>query len=150
MSVETSGKVFRLVRLRRFQEQRASADLRTGLVEAMRTEAALLDAERKVKDMESWKARPDSLGALDLGAYQAVLAYEYEAMTEQDECEKNHEQSLIRRDEATRHYVNAASATKVAEQRRDRRVSEARDKGEKNDFDQLSDLLLGVREKEHG
>lgn len=149
MGVETGDKVFRLVRLRRFQEQRASADLRAGLSEAARTESALREAGSKVEGVALWKARPDGLGALDLDTYQAALAYEHEAMIEQSACKQDHERSLLRCEEATGRYIDAASATKVAEQRHGRHAAEAHEQAEKRGFDQLSDLL-GSLEKKNG
>ena len=143
------SKVQRLVRLNKFREDLAGGVLRQAISDQLNARENHQSASNAVDQLGAWKARSSTASGLDLGFYGAVLEMEQSAMARADQLRLEMLDCEKRADQAQDALIDAASATRAAENRGQREQTLAKTTQEKRTYDQVSDLLLGNREKKN-
>lgn len=143
------NKMQKIVRLNQFREELANGVLRNAIHEQAQTINKHEDAVNAVESLGQWKAQKQADGGLDLALYNAVLEHEHHAMLQEDRLKREVEGAKRATSAAQKKMVEAASATKVSEQRQSRQNKHAELETEKHDFDQMTDVWLNNRERTH-
>lgn len=143
------NKMQRLVRLNQFREELANGVLRQAIHEQNEATEKHDTAVSAIDKLEQWKALKQADGGLDLGLYNAALDYEQHAMNVAANLNTAMKEAEQTTQNAQKKMVNAASTTKVSEQRESRQKKQAELQNEKRSFDQISDVWLNNRERAH-
>jgi hypothetical protein len=141
------NKMQRLVRLNQFREDQANDVLRHAIRERVLAFEKHEASTSAIDALGQWKAQRHADGGMDLSLYTAVLEHENYAMLQADKLKQDLVESEKTADIAQRKMMEAASTTKVSEQRESRQKKHAELEIEKNVFDQISDVWLNNRER---
>lgn len=141
------NKMQRLVRLNQFREELANGLLRHAIHEQNQATDRHDKATVAIEQLGQWKAQKQSDGGLDLALYSAVLEHEHHAMLRADKLKLEVKTAEVAMQTAQKRMIEAASNTKVSEQRELRQKKQAENETEKRQFDQISDVWLNNRER---
>ena len=141
------NKMQRLVRLNQFREELANGQLRHAVHEQTTAVDKHDMATVAIEQLGQWKAQKQEDGGLDLGLYNAVLEHEQHAMLQADKLKLIVKEAEEATKLAQQKMIEAASATRVSEQRESRQKKQAELEIEKRNFDQISDVWLNNRER---
>ncbi|MGH8108406.1 MAG: hypothetical protein ACREO1_06775 [Arenimonas sp.] len=143
------NKMQRLVRLNQFREELANGVLRQAIHEQNVATEKHETAVSAIEKLEQWKALKQADGGLDIGLYNAALEHEQHAMQLASTLKTALTEAEQSTQKAQKKMVDAASTTKVSEQRESRQKKQAELENEKRSFDQISDVWLNNRERAH-
>lgn len=143
------NKMQRLVRLNQFREELANGALRHAIHEQNEATDKHDKASVAIEQLGQWKAQKQADGGLDLALYIAVLEHEHHAMLRADKLKLEVKTAKEATQTAQQKMIDAASTTKVSEQRELKQKKQAANEVEKRQFDQISDVWLNNRERAH-
>ena len=141
------SKMQRLVRLNQFREELANGVLRHAIHEQNQANDRHDKATVAIEQLGQWKAQKQADGGLDLTLYSAVLEHEHHATLRADKLKLDLKTAEEITQAAQKRMIEAASNTKVSEQRELRQKKQAENETEKRQFDQISDVWLNNRER---
>lgn len=143
------NKMQRLVRLNQFREELANGALRHAIHEQNEATDKHDKATAAIEQLGQWKAQKQADGGLDLALYSAVLEHEHHAMLLADKLKIEISTAAKVTQIAQQKMIEAASTTKVSENRELKQKKQAENEAEKRQFDQISDVWLNNREQAH-
>jgi hypothetical protein len=144
-----SNKMQRIVRLNQFREELACGELRQAITVHAAASEKHQAATNALLALAQWKAHKLTDGGLDLALYDAALEHEHYAMSRADTLKRVMDDAHHVTEKAQKKMIDAASTTKVSEQRQLKQKKQAELEKEKRQFDQISDVWLNNMERKH-